>query len=92
MDIQTFRSALERDGYSNIETRSSQPNVRNAPHAHDFEVRALVLEGEVTVRYEGRTQTCRAGDTLTMAAGCEHSEEYGPAGATYLFGRKTPAR
>jgi quercetin dioxygenase-like cupin family protein len=65
--------------------------VYNASHSHPFEVRALMLSGELQLTFEGRTQVCKAGDIFTMRAGCEHEERFGPAGATYLAGRKQPA-
>jgi len=42
----------------------------------------------VTLRFNGKVQICRPGDSLTMAAGCAHSERYGPQGVTYLVGRR----
>ena len=88
MNTTEFETGLRRDGYQDIETKTVGGNVATKPHAHGFHVRALVLAGDVTLTFEGRSQTFRNGEVFEMAAGCEHAEQYGPDGATYLYGRK----
>ena len=88
MDTAGFEAALKRDGFLEIVTKSMDPNVSLEEHTHPYDVRAMVLEGEVTLRFDGKVQTCRPGDSLTMAAGCAHSESYGPQGVTYIVGRR----
>ena len=88
MDTTQFETELKRDGFLEVEQKTVGPNVSVEEHTHPCDVRAMVLEGEVTLRFDGKTQTCRAGDSLTMAAGCAHSESYGPQGVTYLVGRR----
>lgn len=90
MNTAAFESQLRQDGFLDIETRSLKPDLCVPVHSHPFEVRALVLSGELTLGIDGRQQTWRAGDTFTMPAHCEHSELYGPQGVTYLVGRKHP--
>lgn len=90
MDTRTFEADLRRDGYQDIETKSQPADVHVGSHAHDFDVRALVLSGEVTLSWDGKTQTYRSGEVFTMAAGCPHTEQYGPQGYTYLVGRRRP--
>jgi len=88
VDTARFESELKRDGFLEVEQKSFGPNVAFEEHTHPYDVRAMVLEGEVTLRFDGKVQTCRKGDSLTMAAGCAHSETYGPQGVTYLLGRR----
>jgi len=88
MDTSAFETALKADGYGEIETKTVAPNVMNSAHAHAFSVRLLILSGELTVTANGSTRTCRAGDTFSLDAGCEHLEQFGPEGAVYLVGRK----
>ena len=89
MNVEQFTQELTRDGFE-AATRSMEPNLVNTTHAHPFEVRALMLAGELTLRSEGKTQVCRVGDVFTMQAGCAHDEHFGPEGATYLAGRRQP--
>jgi hypothetical protein len=44
----------------------------------------------MTVDYGEQRQTYATGDTFTMALGRRHAEHAGPAGATYVAGRKKP--
>jgi quercetin dioxygenase-like cupin family protein len=89
MDATEFETGLKRDGYMEIETKTVPGNIATRPHSHDFSVRALVLAGDITLTYEGRSRTFRTGEIFEMTAGCMHHEEYGPDGSTYLVGRKS---
>jgi len=91
MDTSAFEAALKADGFAQVEKKSVAANVVNSAHTHPFDVRILVLEGEMTVTTEGVPHTCRSGDTFAMSAGCEHFESYGPDGSTYIVGRKHSA-
>jgi quercetin dioxygenase-like cupin family protein len=88
MDTTEVEIHWKRTGYLDIDTKQVMPNVSTQPHAHAFDARGLVLAGELTLTSQGQSRTFRAGETFEMAAGCVHSEQYGPEGATYLLGRK----
>ncbi len=88
MDIKAFEAALKRDGYSEIETKGYAPNHRAAEHAHEFDVRALVLEGEITLGSNDGAQTYRPGEAFTMPAERPHTEAIGPGGVRFLFDRR----
>jgi quercetin dioxygenase-like cupin family protein len=47
-----------------------------------------MIDGELTLSAQGKPTTYRAGEVFTLAAGCEHVEQFGPQGATYLVGRR----
>ena len=47
-----------------------------------------MLTGELTLAWEDQQHTFVPGEIFVMAAGCEHTEWFGPEGATYLVGRK----
>jgi quercetin dioxygenase-like cupin family protein len=91
MNALDFESALKRAGYLDVETKQAQPDLATPPHSHPFDVRALVLEGELTLVTGDRSRTYCAGEVFEMSAGCEHSERHGPAGTRYLVGRRHPA-
>ena len=88
MNENEFKAALARDGFSDIEVRTIAANVHNKEHAHAFDVRALMLAGELTLSAQGKQATYRTGEIFTLAANCEHVEQFGPQGATYLVGRR----
>ena len=83
-----FESALHRDGFD-VERRSLPPGTVVAEHAHAFDVRALVLNGEITLTVEGVEYAYREGDIFVLPAGHRHAESVGPAGVDYLVGRRT---
>ena len=87
MDRQTFEAELKRDGYD-IQTNTTVGEKVNPEHSHPFDVRAMVIQGALTLTTGGATRTYKPGETFTMPKGCLHSESYGPEGAVTLFGRK----
>jgi quercetin dioxygenase-like cupin family protein len=89
MDTTAFEASLKSAGYGDIGTSKAPADKVTAPHAHDFDVRALVLSGELTLTTDGVARTYRAGDVFEMAAGCVHSEQYGPEGSESLVGRRS---
>ena len=88
MDRQAFETELKRDGYDEILTGTTQGPKHNAEHSHPYDVKAMVVEGAITLAWDGRTQTFRPGEIFTMARGCQHNETFGPEGAVTLVGRK----
>ena len=88
MDTSAFEAALKADGFGEIETKSIAPDVVNAAHAHPFAVRLMVVSGEITITSNGAAHTCRAGHTFALDANCEHAEQIGPQGVSYIVGRK----
>jgi quercetin dioxygenase-like cupin family protein len=83
-----FEAELRRDGFAVGET-AVEPNTQRTAHAHDFDVRALVLSRELKLGCsDARPRTYRVGDVFTMEAGIEHTEAVGPEGARYLVGRR----
>lgn len=84
-----FEFTLRRDGFA-VERRSMPPQMVVAEHAHPFDVRALVLNGEITLTVEGVEYAYREGDIFVLPAGHRHAEAVGPAGVDYLVGRRSP--
>lgn len=87
MDIASFETSLKSDGFGEIETKRL-PETHNAVHAHPFDVRALVLEGRISLSVAGESRTYGQGDVFTMAADCSHAEEIGAEGVQYVVGRR----
>ena len=88
MDSASFEASLRSDGYREIETKRLPPDTHNSEHDHPFDVRALVLEGQISLSVHGTARTFREGDVFTLAAGCRHSEDIGADGVSYLVGRR----
>lgn len=81
-----FEAALLRDGYT-ADVRETAPRHTTEQHSHPFDVRAMVLEGEITLTTAEGSQTYRPGDVFTMEAGRAHAEAIGPQGVRNLAGR-----
>lgn len=60
-------------------------------HTHDWDVRAMILDGSFFVATETGRTDCGPGDIFTLSAGMPHTEGAGPAGATLLIGRRYAA-
>ena len=88
MDTQAFEAGLKQDGYQEVEKKTVPANFLSKPHTHEFDVCLMVLEGQLTLTREGRSDTFRPGDTCRMDAGCLQTEQYGPSATTYLVGRR----
>ncbi len=88
MDITSFQASLKEDDYAGIETKKLTAGTFNTEHDHPFDVRALVLHGEIALTIAGTTRICCKGDVFSMAAGCRHAEQIGAAGVSYLVGRR----
>jgi quercetin dioxygenase-like cupin family protein len=83
-----FEAALIRDGFA-ADEGSMEPNAKRPAHAHDYDVRALVLAGEITLGCgEAPPRTYGIGDMFSMDAGLPHTESVGPEGVRYLVGRR----
>ncbi len=86
-----FEYALRRAGFDEIERKNLPAGTRVAEHAHPFDVRALVLDGEIRLIVEGDEYAYREGDIFVMPAGHPHAEAVGPGGVDYLVGRRRAA-
>jgi quercetin dioxygenase-like cupin family protein len=83
-----FEVELKSSGYTQIEIKSLDPRPANSEHAHDYDIRGLVLDGLFTVRQEGRAESYRPGEIFAVPANRKHSEEIGSEGARVIVGRK----
>ena len=87
MKDEQFELALRRDGFE-VARQTLAPGTATGEHAHPFDVRALVLNGEITLAVEGVRYVYREGDIFVLPAGHRHAETVGPAGVDYLVGRR----
>ena len=87
MSHETFEAALRRDGFD-VGHRTLPAGAIVSEHAHPFDVRALVLDGEITLTIAGEDYAFREGDIFVMPAGQRHTETVGAGGVNYLVGRR----
>lgn len=87
MNKAEFETELRRDGYR-IVNSSVKPNLIAPNHCHDFDAKAWVLGGEITITRDNNPVTFRAGQCFEVPAGCMHAEHVGPEGVALLSGRR----
>src|ERR1700761_1524624 len=87
MDRLEFEADLRRDGYRVVNS-SVKPNLVAPNHCHDFDAKALVLGGDITITRDNTPVTFRAGECFEVPAGSMHAEHVGPEGVALLSGRR----
>jgi quercetin dioxygenase-like cupin family protein len=87
MDTAEFGADLRSNGYRVVNS-SVKPNLIAPNHCHDFDAKALVLGGEITITRDNNPITFRAGQCFEVPAGCMHAEHVGPEGVALLSGRR----
>ena len=86
-----FATQLSRDGFGKAIAGSYEPGCINTDHTHSFEVRGLVVSGEMTITPEGGSaRRSGPGDVFVMHCGQAHKEEVGELGMQYLYGSREP--
>jgi quercetin dioxygenase-like cupin family protein len=88
MQRDEFIALLSREGFNEVVTVTREPNASLDVHTHPFEAKALILEGDLTIRCGDDARHYRVGDIFHLAKNIEHREDYGPSGVSYLVGRK----
>jgi quercetin dioxygenase-like cupin family protein len=91
MDRREFEARLAAEQFEQVVTVEREPNGSVELHSHPFEAKALVIEGELSIRTGREERLYRAGDVFHLLADVPHSEVFGPTGVTYLVGRKQRA-
>jgi quercetin dioxygenase-like cupin family protein len=83
---EAFVSDLRREGFEVVHGGQKAGYVGEC-HAHDFDVRIMVLGGEITLVRDGKPESFRAGDQCDVPAGCILSEQVAPEGVAYIVGK-----
>lgn len=87
MNQSEFEADLNREGYK-VSFGGLKANEIEAEHAHDFNVRIMVIGGEITVSRNGRSETFHGGHSCAIAAGEMHTTRVGAQGVAYVAGRR----
>ena len=88
MERDDFIEMLAREGFQTTVLVEREAGASLDDHAHPFEAKALILEGEMTLRIGNKDTRYVPGDMFHLRANETHSERYGPEGVCYLVGRK----
>lgn len=88
MNSEQFLQLLRRDGFPEPVGVQQVPNGQIGVHEHPFEVRALVVEGDITIVIDGLSKNYKAGEIFHLELKQPHAESYGSEGVKYLASRK----
>jgi mannose-6-phosphate isomerase-like protein (cupin superfamily) len=83
---EAFESDLRREGFQVIHG-GQKPNFTEDLHAHGFDVRIMVLSGEITVIRDGKAETFCAGSHCEIPGDCQHATKVGLEGVAYIVGK-----
>jgi len=79
---------LRSEGFTHTYIWEDGPNVYYPDHTHATVTAHMILEGEMTVTSQGKTETYRVGDPFDVPAHAVHSAQMGSKGCRYLIGEK----
>jgi quercetin dioxygenase-like cupin family protein len=88
MNTEQFLQILHQNGFPQPVEVQQAPNSHLDDHEHPFEVRALVIEGSITIITNSQSTVYKAGDIFQLSFKQPHAESYGPEGVKYLASRK----
>ena len=83
MDRLEFEAELRRDAYRVVNT-SVKPNLVAPNHCHDFDAKAFVLGGEITITRDNNPVTFRAGQCFEVPVGLHACRACGSQGVALL--------
>jgi len=88
MEREAFIDGLKADGFAEAVLIERAPDTGLDDHAHPFEARALILDGQITIVTGDGARVYRPGDVFHLGRDEPHAESYGPQGVRYLSGRR----
>jgi len=83
-----LRKQLAAEGFGHTYVWRDGPRAFYPDHTHAGLTAHIILDGEMTLTWGGKSETYRVGDRCDVAAGAVHSAQMGPRGCRYLVGEK----
>ena len=91
MEFAAFADRMKALGFDQAVERVWKPLTTVEGHAHPFDANALVVQGEMWLTVNGRTEHLTPDGSFELQAHQPHSERYGAEGATCWVARRTVA-
>lgn len=88
MNEKEWQKKLREEGFVHTFVWQDGPNVHYPDHTHVATTAHIILEGEMAVTSEEKTQRLKAGDRFDVPANTVHSATMGPQGCKYIVGEK----
>lgn len=83
-----FQAEAIADGFDEVLERTWPAHEEVPFHTHPFELRVIVVRGEMWLTVDDETRHLQPGDTFALAHSAPHSERYGAEGAVYWVARR----
>ena len=88
MNLGDLEKQLRSEGFTHTYVWEDGPSAFYPDHTHATATAHIILEGEMTVTSEGKTETYKAGDRFDVPAHTVHSARMGSQGCRYLIGER----
>ena len=88
MDLSQFKRQAKRDGYLETFEKSMGPSEAKSEHSHPFDLRGIVLEGQLRIDCKEMPQACAPGEVFVLDRDIRHREVAGPQGARYFVAKR----
>ncbi|HET9646143.1 MAG TPA: cupin domain-containing protein [Burkholderiaceae bacterium] len=88
LQLEAFKAEAAAEGFLEVLERAWPPGTVLDRHTHPFDVKALVVRGELWLTIGSDTRRLTAGDTFALERGVPHAERYADAGAAYWVARR----
>jgi mannose-6-phosphate isomerase-like protein (cupin superfamily) len=88
MKTNDLEGQLRSEGFTHTYVWQDGPGVHYPDHTHATVTAHIILEGEMTVTSQGKTETYKTGDRFDVPANTVHSARMGPQGCRYLIGER----
>jgi hypothetical protein len=82
------RKQLAAEGFSDTFVWQDGPNASYGDHTHPRLTAHIILDGEMTLTTDGKSEAYRVGERCDVSAGAVHSARMGPKGCRYLVGEQ----
>jgi quercetin dioxygenase-like cupin family protein len=79
---------LEAEGFSPVYVWDAEPQESDPDHNHPFDTKLIILEGEITIEMNGKTEMLRKGASMFIPREEQHSGLAGKDGCRYIVGEK----
>ncbi len=86
MNIENLKKQLAEEGYKKIYIWEDLPDSVYEPHSHRISTKIIILDGEMSLRLDGKVGKLKKGDMAEIAARQLHSAVIGQEGCRYLVG------
>jgi mannose-6-phosphate isomerase-like protein (cupin superfamily) len=88
MTIHGLKKQLLEEGFTHTYVWQDGPGTHYPDHTHGTVTAHIILDGEMTVTSQGKTETYQPGERFDVPANTVHSARMGPRGCRYLIGEK----